>query len=373
MLDARDAGTSARAARLGTRHGEVMLPAFFPVATQGVVKTLTSEQVRGLGVGQLLANAFHLHLRPGEEAIQSLGGLHRFMGWDGPLLTDSGGFQVFSLADLRTVTDEGVRFASPADGSVHFFTPEKVVEIQRRLGADMIVALDECVAYPSPRGLVEEAAGRTLRWAKASLAQWRALENEHPGQILFGVVQGGTIKEVRLKCVERLAELRLPGYAVGGVSVGEGPELAREVLSYTLEGLPADRPRYVMGYGSPEDLLEAIALGADMFDCVLPTRNARTGTAFSRLGKVRLRNAAHAASRAPIEEGCGCPCCSNYSRGYLRHLFQAGEATGPALVTMHNLWFYTRLMASAREAILAGSFGSFRRDFTAAYTSMEGS
>jgi queuine tRNA-ribosyltransferase len=341
------------------------MPAFFPVGTHATVKMLTADQVRSQGVPGLLMNAFHLHLRPGEEVVASIGGLHRFAGWDRPIVTDSGGFQVFSLPDLRKVTDDGVIFASPVDGSLHEFTPERVVDIQRRLGADVIVSIDECVQYPAAPDVVWAAARRTNAWNARSAAAWRAGETAR--QVLFGVVQGGVIREARLECVERLAELGLPGYAVGGVSVGEGPALAREVLSYTVRALPGDRPRYVMGVGPPEDLLDFIAMGADMFDCVIPTRNARGACAFTRDGKVRLRNAAHTRSEAPIEPGCDCPCCTSVSRAYLRHLFLTGEATASSLVSMHNVRFFTRTMDEAREAILAGTFDTYREAFAERY------
>ena len=387
-IDARDPASRARASRLATRHGELAMPAFLPVATRGVVKTLTSDQVRAQGTPGLLANSFHLHLRPGEDAVEALGGLHRFMDWHGPIVTDSGGFQVFSLASLRKVTDEGVAFASPIDGSAHEFTPERVIQIQRKLGADVIMPLDECVAYPASPQALEAAHHRTIRWCRQSAAEWRApvcppgrREAEAPavqgasqrggpapaGQLLFGIVQGGASRRLRLESATALAELGLPGYAVGGVSVGEGPALLREVLAYTLEAMPEDRPRYVMGVGTPEDLLDSVAMGADLFDCVMPTRNARGACAFTRRGKVRLRNAAYAASDEPIEAGCDCPCCRTVSRGYLRHLFLVGEVTAPALVSMHNVRFYVRLMGEAREAILAGRFEEYRSGFLGQY------
>jgi len=370
-LDACDGATAARASRLATRSGELLLPAFFPVATRGAVKLLTSAQVRSQLVQGLLVNAFHLHLRPGEEVVEALGGLHRFMDWPGPLVTDSGGFQVFSLAELRRVTDDGVVFASPIDGSPLELTPERVIEIQRRLGADIVVSLDECVQYPAPRETVEAAARRTLAWNRRSREEWLRGGSRESGQLLFGVLQGGTVRELRLRSLSELAEMELPGYAIGGVSVGEGPALAREVLSYTLEAAPRDRPRYVMGVGPPEDLLDFIAMGADMFDCVLPTRNARSACAFTRSGRLRLRNAAHARSEEPIEALCDCPACRTVSRGYLRHLFVAGEATAGALVTMHNLRFFSRLLAESREAIVRGRFSEFRKSFLEQYLAGE--
>ena len=369
VVDARDGKSSARASRFVTKHGEVKLPAFFPVATRGTVKCATSRTVRSLGAPGLLANAFHLHLRPGEDRVAALGGLHGFMDWDLPIVTDSGGFQVFSLPELRKVSDDGVTFASPIDGSVHEFTPERVIDIQRKLGADVMISLDECVPYPAPVPTVKAAAERTIRWVGRSAEEWR--RGPDAGQMLFGVVQGGTVRELRLESVERLAELGLPGYAVGGVSVGEGPALLREVLSYTLEVMPADRPRYVMGVGTPEDLLDSVALGADLFDCVMPTRNARGACAFTRHGKVRLRNARHVSSDRPVEEGCDCPCCTSASRGYLRHLFLAGEVTAAVLVTMHNVRFFARLMEETRAALVEGRFDSYRSEFLEKYESGE--
>ncbi|MHC4251647.1 MAG: tRNA guanosine(34) transglycosylase Tgt [Planctomycetota bacterium] len=366
VVDARDDATSARASRLATAHGEVELPAFFPVATRAALKMCTLDVARDLGSPGLLMNAFHLHLKPGEDAVVEMGGLHGFAGWDRPIVTDSGGFQVFSLPDLRTVTDDGVTFASPIDGSVHEFTPEGVVDIQRKLGSDVMISLDECVKYPSSPAVIEAATRRTIDWNRRSAARWR--EGGGEGQLLFGVVQGGTSEKLRIECVSALAEIGLPGYAIGGISVGEGPALIREVLAYTIPACPEDRPRYVMGLGPPEDVVDAIAMGADLFDCVMPTRNARGACAFTRDGKVRLRNAAHARSRIPVEPGCDCPCCTRVSRGYLRHLFIVGEAAAAILVTMHNLRFYSRLMQEASEAILARRFGEFRRDFLARYS-----
>ena len=368
-VDALDEGTAARASRLMTAHGEVELPAFFPVATRAALKMTTLDVARDLGAPGLLMNAFHLHLKPGEEAVASLGGLHEFAGWDRPIVTDSGGFQVFSLPDLRTVSDDGVTFASPIDGSLHTFTPEGVVDIQRKLGSDVMIPLDECVKYPSSPATVEASTRRTIDWARRSAGRWReAGGSGEAGQLLFGVVQGGMVRKLRLECASALAEIGLPGYAIGGISVGEGPALIREVLDYTLPACPEDRPRYVMGLGPPEDVVDAVAMGADLFDCVMPTRNARGACAFTRDGKVRLRNAAHARSRLPVEPGCDCPCCTRLSRGYLRHLYIVGEAAAAILVTMHNLRFYSRLMQEMREAILARRFGEFRREFLARYS-----
>jgi queuine tRNA-ribosyltransferase len=369
VIESRDAETAARASRLTTAHGEVALPAFFPVATRAALKMTTLGVARELHSPGLLMNAFHLHLKPGEDAVAEMGGLHGFAGWDRPIVTDSGGFQVFSLPDLRTVTDDGVTFASPIDGSLHEFTPPGVIDIQRKLGSDVMIPLDECVKYPCSPATVEASTRRTIDWARRSAARWREFGGAaEAGQLLFGVVQGGMVEKLRLECVSALAEIGLSGYAIGGISVGEGPALIREVLDYTLPACPEDRPRYVMGLGPPEDIVDAVAMGADLFDCVMPTRNARGACAFTRDGKVRLRNAAHARSRIPVEPGCDCPCCTRVTRGYLRHLFIVGEAAAAILVTMHNLRFYSRLMQEAREAIVARRYGEYRRDFLARYS-----
>ena len=343
-LIAEDGG--ARAGLLRVESGEVETPVFMPVGTQGTVKALSANELERAGIVMLLANAFHLSMRPGEETVASLGGLHEFMGWKGPLLTDSGGFQVWSMRDLRVVEDEGVRFRSPVDGSERFFSPEIVIEIERKLAPDIMMPLDVCAPYPSARGELSEAMERTHRWLERSV---RAAENGSP--VLFGIVQGGTDQELRRESARRARSLDLAGYAVGGVSVGEGPLLMREVAGYTARELPREKPRYLMGVGPPDDLLDCIASGYDMFDCVMPTRNGRGACAFTAKGKVRLRNSRHARSRLPIEEGCDCPACARYSRGYLRHLFLAGEQTGGALVSLHNLCFYDRLMKRARRSL----------------------
>ena len=365
-LAAVDEETAARAGLLRAKSGEIETPVFMPVGTQGTVKALTAGELERLGVGMLLSNAFHLSMRPGEEVVASLGGLHEFMGWDGPILTDSGGFQVWSMRELRVVEDEGVRFRSPVDGSERFFSPEIVIEIERKLAPDIMMPLDVCAPYPSARGELKEAMDRTQRWLERSA---RALKDGDP--VLFGIVQGGTDKELRTECARGARSLDLAGYAVGGVSVGEGPLLMREVAGFAAHELPEEKPRYLMGVGPPDDLLDCIAMGYDMFDCVMPTRNGRGACAFTAKGKVRLRNSRHARSRLPIEEGCGCPACARYSRGYLRHLFLAGEQTAGTLVSLHNLFFYERLMRKAREEIVSGGFEGFRRAFIAEYGSEE--
>ncbi len=356
----------ARAGVLHTRSGDVETPVFMPVGTQGTIKGLKAGDLERAGVGMVLANAFHLSLRPGEDVVASLGGLHEFMGWRGPILTDSGGFQVWSMRELRVVEDEGVRFRSPVDGSERFFSPEIVIEIERKLAPDIMMPLDVCAPYPSARGELKEAMERTHRWLERSVG---AAGDGSP--VLFGIVQGGTDGKLRRESARRARSLDLAGYAVGGVSVGEGPMLMRETAELTARELPREKPRYLMGVGPPDDLLDCIGMGYDMFDCVMPTRNGRGACAFTSRGKLRLRNSRHARSRLPIEEGCGCPACARYSRGYLRHLFLAGEQTAGSLVSLHNLFFYERLMRKAREEIVAGDFRGFREGFLAEYGSEE--
>jgi len=340
-----------RRGRLTTPHGRVETPAFIPVGTKATVKGVRPETLRELGVQIVLANTFHLALRPGPEVVRNLGGLHAMMAWDGPILTDSGGYQVFSLADWRRVTDEGVVFRSPIDGTQIRLTPEAAVAIQNALGADVIMALDVCPPYPSPREEVAEAVRRTLAWAERCRDAHR-----QPGQALWGIVQGGVERDLRAECAERLVAMDFPGYAVGGVSVGEGHERLVEALDWTLPLLPPDRPRYVMGVGEVRDVVAAVARGADLFDCVLPTRNGRNACAFTFDGPLRLRNERFLRDKRPVEEGCDCPACRRFSRGTLRHLFAAGEMLGPILVSIHNLRFYTRLFGRLREAVGAGRF-----------------
>jgi len=356
ILEHQDAATEARAGVLRTAHGDVRTPVFMPVATQGTVKALIPSLVAETGARLLLSNAYHLALRPGEETVRRLGGLHRFMGWDGPILTDSGGFQVFSLAALRKLTDEGVRFRSHVDGSELFITPERAVQIQETLGSDIMMCLDECVPYPCERDAAERAMERTLMWAA------RSLEARRADGALFGIVQGSTYDDLRVRCAQTLAQMPFDGYAIGGVSVGEGPLLMDEVVAWTAPRLPAAKPRYLMGVGPPEDLLRHIGRGVDLFDCVMPTRNARGACAFTSRGKVRLRNAQHAESDLPLDEACACRTCRTFSRGALRHFFMAGEMAAAILVSLHNLAFYERLMRRARRAILEDRFDTFRAE-----------
>ena len=347
-----------RVGELRTSRGVVETPVFMPVGTQGTVKALTPEELKALGAGLILANVYHLFLRPGVEAIAALGGLHRFMNWDGLILTDSGGYQILSLAPFRTITDEGVAFRSHLDGTKYFLTPEEVVGLQEALGVDIMVCLDECPGFPAPEAEVRQGAERTLRWARRSLAARRR------GDIaLFAVLQGGMFPELRREQAQALVELNFNGYALGGLSVGEDKEVTRAMLEATVPELPQDKPRYLMGVGAPEDLVEAVARGVDMFDCVLPTRNARNGMAFTNQGRVVVRNAAYSLDPEPLEAGCGCYTCRHYCRAYLRHLFNAKELLGYRLLTLHNLYYYLDLMDRMRQSIRAGRFPEFRLDF----------
>ena len=350
---ARD-GT-ARRGRLTTAHGEVDTPVFMPVGTAGTVKAMTSEGVAATGARLVLGNTYHLMLRPGAERIAALGGLHRFMNWPYTILTDSGGFQVMSLASRRTMGEAGVTFRSHLDGSAHELTPERSVAIQHLLGADVTMALDECTLHPSSQEAVESATELTLRWAERS----RRAFVERPGHGVFGIVQGGVDPDLRLRATERLIEIGFDGYAVGGLAVGEGRATMFSVLDATVPALPEDRPRYLMGVGKPADLVGAVLRGIDMFDCVLPTRSGRTAQAFTRCGTVNLRNARHADDPSSLDPQCSCPACTGYSRGYLHHLCRSGEILGSMLLTAHNLRYYADLMAMMRAAIEVGSLADF--------------
>ncbi|MFQ5829296.1 MAG: tRNA guanosine(34) transglycosylase Tgt [Candidatus Methylomirabilia bacterium] len=355
---------AARVGRLATPHGVVETPAFMPVGTQGSVKGLTPEELKTVGAQIVLANTYHLHLRPGHRLIANLGGLHRFMGWDGPLLTDSGGFQVYSLSAVRTITEEGVRFRSHLDGSEQFLTPELSVQVQQALGADIIHPLDECLASPASRLDTEQSLALTLRWA----ARARAVHASGAGrQGLFGIVQGGTYEDLRRRAVEETCALGFDGYAIGGMGVGEPKPLMLDLVALVGSLLPMDQPRYLMGVGKPPDLVEAVARGVDLFDCVLPTRNARNGQLFTSEGVLTIKNARYARDPAPPEEGCRCYTCQRFSRAYLRHLYVAQELLAPRLLTLHNLTFYLTLLARMREAILTGDFLVFRTRFLARY------
>jgi queuine tRNA-ribosyltransferase len=346
---------AARRGTLETPRGVVETPAFMPVGTQGTVKGIEIEQLRATQAAMVLCNTYHLGLRPGAEVVQRLGGLHAFMGWEGPILTDSGGFQMFSLADRARVTEQGVRFRSHVDGSPFELSPEGAMRIQQALGSDIAMVLDHVVSLPAEPEAVRDACERTVRWA----ARCRALSVD--GQAQFGIVQGGLDEELRRDCAARLSELDFDGYAIGGLSVGESTTAMHRVLEATCPVLPAQRPRYLMGVGRPIDLLEAVRRGVDLFDCVMPTRNGRNALAFTDRGVLRLRNACHREDRRPLEEDCPCPACRR-SRGYLRHLFATGEMLGPVLLTLHNLTYYQRLMQRARAAIEADGFEAFYQE-----------
>jgi queuine tRNA-ribosyltransferase len=356
-VTARDPGSHARAGTVATGRGSFPTPAFMPVGTSATVKGVWPGQLKEMGYGCVLSNTYHLVLRPGHERVRRLGGLHRFMGWDASLLTDSGGYQVFSLSSLRKVTDEAVTFRSHIDGSLHVLSPERAVSAQEALGSDIRMALDECVEYPAQRREVEEAVRRTTLWARRSLA---AVRLEEGG--LFGIVQGGMFPDLRKRSAEEVCALDFPGYAIGGVSVGEGKELQREMVALTAPLLPAESPRYLMGVGTPADILFAVSAGVDLFDCVLPTRNARNGMLFTSSGPLVIKQARYAEDPLPPDEKCGCPTCRSFSRAYLRHLYLQKEILSSMLLTVHNLHFYARWMEKIREAIWVGNFGGFMKE-----------
>ena len=365
--------TGARLGRLTTPHGVIDTPAFMPVGTQGTVKGLTQQALGELGVKILLGNTYHLYLRPGHDRIRRLGGLHRFMSWPGAILTDSGGFQVFSLADLRKVTDDGVIFRSHLDGSEHFLTPEKSIEIQQALGSDIAMVLDECIEYPADRERSASAVKRTTEWARRCRDFSRApMESGHanadaitPGQVLFAIVQGGTHADLRRESARQLVDLDFPGYAVGGLAVGEPHALTCEMTAAATAELPADRPRYLMGVGFPEQLADYVACGIDMMDCVLPTRNARNGCLFTSVGRINIKNAIYADDSRPLDERCSCMVCRTYSRAYLRHLFLANEILASILNSHHNIAFYLDIMAKIRQAIAFGELAEFSSELQA--------
>lgn len=358
-IEAQDTSSRARKARLLTPHGSIETPVFMPVGTKGTVKGLLPEQLTSLGAQIILANTYHLSLRPGSELIADYGGLHSFMNWQRPILTDSGGFQIFSLADTLKVSDDGVSFASILDGSRHHWTPEDNMRIQGQLGSDIIMQLDQCTSYPCDKTVVSEAVRRSAAWAsRCRIAQ------KDPSKALFAIVQGGVFADLRLESIERLLEIDaqvgcFEGFGIGGYSVGEPHDMLLESLSYVARELPQDRPRYLMGVGNPTTLLRSIALGVDMFDCVLPTRTARMGTAFSSEGKLNLRNARFTRDSSPLDPQCTCPTCSGYTRAYIRHLVLSKEILASVLLSIHNLHYLTDLMTQAREAIVAGAYTSF--------------
>ena len=362
-LIAKDERTGARAGIIHTPHGSFETPIFMPVGTQASVKGVSPDELKDLGAGIILSNTYHLFLRPGMELIREAGGLHKFMQWDRAILTDSGGFQVFSLGDLRKITEEGVTFRSHIDGSKKFLSPEVSMQVQMCLGSDIVMAFDECVPYPADYEYAKRSTERTQRWAERCQRAMTA-----PQQGLFGIVQGGMYKDLRRWHAARLVEMDLPGYAVGGLSVGEPPELMYEMLSYSTSLLPEHKPRYLMGVGTPDHLVEGVARGIDMFDCVYPTRVARNGMAMTWTGRLVMKNANLEHDHRVIEEGCGCYACRNgYTRAYIRHLVRAGEIFGLRLLSLHNLYFLEEFVRRMRAAIIEGRFGSFRSEFLAGY------
>jgi len=355
--------TRARLGRLHLPHGTIETPVFMPVGTRATVKTLTPDEVKEIGAQIILGNTYHLYLRPGDDLIMRMGGLHKFMNWDRPILTDSGGFQVFSLGKLRKITEEGVFFQSHIDGSKHFFSPERAIEIQQNLGSDIMMAFDECVEYPATREYVEESVKLTYKWLLRCKEAWTNRETQN----LFGIVQGGMYKDLREESAKLTVDCDLPGYAIGGLSVGEPLDVLLEVLDHTEPFLPKDKPRYLMGVGSPDIILNSIEMGVDMFDCVLPTRMARNGTAMTSQGQVTVRNAVYKEDESPLDPECSCPTCKNYTRAYLRHLFNVGEILGLRLVSYPNLYFLTKMVEDAKVAIKQERFREFKKHFLERY------
>jgi len=360
----QDKDSKARLGRLLTAHGEVDTPNFIPVGTSATVKALTPEEVRGAGTQIILSNAYHLLLKPGADVISNAGGLHKFMNWDGPILTDSGGYQVFSLAPLRKITDDGVEFQSHIDGSRHLITPESVVRFQQILGSDIMMVLDECVHYPCQRDYAQRSLKLTTDWARRSKAAF----TDRSSSELFGIVQGGTYLDLRKQAVEEILDIDFDSYAIGGLSVGEPRELMYDILEFTVPLLPDDKIHYLMGVGTPQDILEAVDRGIDIFDCVVPTRNGRNGTAFTDKGKFSIRNARFKDDHSPVDEECACPCCKSYTRSYIHHLFNINEILGLRLLSLHNLTFYAKLMRNIRESIKESRFPRFKKEFLASYT-----
>ena len=350
--------TNARLGKINTSHGVIDTPVFMPVGTQATVKAVLPRDLKEIGASIILSNTYHLYLRPGFDIVKEAGGLHGFMGWNSPILTDSGGFQVFSLGSLRKITDDGVVFKSHLDGSEHFISPEKAVEIQNALGADIIMSFDECVPYPCDYAQAQMAVERTTQWAKRC-----KMAHKREDQALFGIVQGSAFKELRLKSAADLVEMDFPGYSIGGLSVGEPKDIMYEVLDYTVPILPREKPRYLMGVGSADALIEGVMRGVDMFDCVLPTREARHGTVMTTKGKLVLRNATYSRDYNPIDPECDCYACRNFSRAYIRHLIKANEILASVLTSIHNLKFLIDLMKNIREAIYEDRFSEYRQNF----------
>jgi len=360
----------ARTGTIRMRRGEIRTPAFMPVGTAATVKAMKPETVRATGADILLGNTYHLMLRPGAERVARLGGLHKFMNWDRPILTDSGGYQVMSLSELRKITEDGVTFASHIDGSRHLLTPERSMEIQRLLGSDIVMAFDECPRADAPRDVIAASMRMSMRWAARSRAGFDSGEEHAERSALFGIQQGALDADLRRESAEALQEIGFDGYAIGGLAVGEGQEAMFATLDFAPDMLPADRPRYLMGVGKPDDLVGAVERGVDMFDCVLPSRSGRNGQAFTWNGAVNIRNARHAEDPAPLDERCPCDACTKYGRAYLHHLIKAGEILGAMLLTEHNLTFYQQLMAGMRGAIAEGRFAAFAARFRGDYLKM---
>ncbi len=370
IVDAQDTRTKARATTFHTAHGVVETPVFMPVGTLGAVKTLCPEDLRENRVLIILANTYHLYLKPGLDILEKSGGLHPFMNWSNPILTDSGGFQVYSLDELKKVSPDGVEFRSHWDGSTHFFSPEKVVEIQRIIGSDIMMVLDNCISNPSEMETAREAHELTVQWAARS----RKIFLETQGlygfeQSQFGIVQGGIYPDLRSESISRLREIDFEGFAIGGLAVGESQEIRNDMTEHCVAGLPANKPIYLMGVGTPLDILEGIERGIDMFDCVMPTRNARNGSVFTRVGKLVIRNSRYKEDKEPLDASCDCYSCRNFSRAYIRHLFNVNEVLALRLATIHNIHFYMSLVSDARESILKGNFKKFRQDFFNMYQS----
>ena len=351
----------ARTGVINTPKGEIRTPAFMPVGTAATVKAMMPENVRATGADILLGNTYHLMLRPGAERVHNLGGLHKFMNWQGPILTDSGGYQVMSLTDLRKLTEEGVKFKSHIDGSLHNLTPEYSMEIQRLLGSDIVMSFDECTPFPANEKQAKSSMDLSMRWAQRS----RDAFGDRPGYALFGIQQGSTFKDMRAESAEKLTKIGFDGYAVGGLAVGEGQDLMFEVLEYAPNQLPQDKPRYLMGVGKPDDIVGAVQRGIDMFDCVLPSRSGRTGQALTRRGAINMRNSRHRDDQRPLDETCECPCCKNYSRAYIHHVHKAGEIISSMLLTWHNLHYYQILMSELRDAIATNSLDAYVAEFHA--------
>ncbi len=353
----------ARRGELQTAHGTVQTPAFMPVGTAGTVKAMTVDMVKSTGAEIILGNTYHLMLRPTAERVAKFGGLHKFMNWQGPILTDSGGFQVMSLAGLRKITEEGVTFQSHIDGAKYKLTPERSMEIQHLLDSDITMAFDECVKYPSEKKVVQKSMEMSMRWARRSKDAFI----DRDGYGLFGIVQGGMHEDLRMQSIKALTDIGFDGYAIGGLAVGEGQKMMFEVLDYTACNLPADKPRYLMGVGRPSDIVGSVLRGVDMFDCVMPSRSGRTAQAFTSAGVLNMRNACHMDDLSPLDAGCSCPACQHYTRGYLHHLFRAGEILGAMLLTQHNIHFYQNLMKQIRSAIEENRYQKFHDDFMEKY------